>query len=168
MLEGIYTETVLNFKEIRTYPIEPQETSGVTLGSQAIYRYALHESDYPTLSIIDKITDADGNKIPAGHYELALSDERNFLILMQSKNPIAIIPVFKIEEDISKPTKKEEKINKKIEKQRKKTNEKRAKQGIQPDVPKIHMEASIEYNNERKYYLIKYERDKIRAWGAIK
>lgn len=168
MLEGAYVETVLDFKEIRPYPVEPQETSGVTLGSQAIYKYALYESDYPTLSLVDEITNGEGDKIPAGHYELALTDERDFLILMQSKKPIAIIPVFKVEEDISKPTKKEIKIEKKIEKQRKKTNEKRAKKGIKPDVPQIHMEASIEYNHEGKYYLIKYERDKIRAWGAIK
>ena len=168
MIEGVYAENILNFKEIRPYPVEPQDTSGVTLGSQSIYKYALQESDYPTLSLVDEITNGEGDKIPAGHYELALSNERDFLILMQSKKPVAIIPVFKVEEDISQPTKKQLKIDKKIEKEREKTNKKRAKKGLPPDVPQIHMEASIEYNHERKYYLIKYERNKIRAWGAIK
>ena len=168
MFEGAYADTVLQFKEIRPYPVEPQETSGLSVGSDAIYRYALHDSDYPTLTIIDNITDQFGNTIPAGHYELALSDERTFLILLQSKKPVAILPVFKIEEDVSKPTKKELKIMKKKEKEREKVNEKRKKQGMPPDVEPVSMNASIEYNHERKYYLIKYENGKIRAWGAIK
>lgn len=172
MLEGIYTENVLMFPEIRPYPIEPQATGGVTLGSQAIYRYSLKDSDYPILIIIDQISDTDGNIIPAGHYELALSDERDFLIIMQTKNPVAIIPVFKIEEDKEafdqNQDKDYQKIMKKREKEREKTNKKRAKKGMPPDEEKIHMDASIEYNKDGNYYLIKYERGTVRAWGAIK
>ena len=87
--------------ETRVYPTEPQITAGLILGSQAFYRYSLRESTYPTLSLVDTLTDGEGNMIPPGHYELALSDERDFLILMQSKNPIALIPVFKVEVDMS-------------------------------------------------------------------
>ena len=172
MLEGLYTETILNFKEIRPYPVHPQETSGVQLGSRAIYRYSLKDSDYPVLIIVDKIADSQGNTIPAGHYELALSDERDFLILMQTKNPVAIIPVFKVEEDkeaFNKDHDKEyQKIKKKREKEREKTNKKRAEVGMPPDEEKIHMSATIEYVKEGDYYLIKYERGTIRAWGAVK
>ena len=168
MLEGIYTETIMNFKEIRPYPVEPQETSGVSLGSQSIYRYSLKDSDYPTLVLVENITDGEGHKIPSGHYELALSDERDFLILMQTKNPVAIIPTFKIEEEKIRTDKKYLKIKKKQEKEREKTNKKRAKKGMPPDVEKIYMDASIEYVKEGNYYLIRYERDRIRAWGAIK
>lgn len=88
--------------------------------------------------------------------------------MIQSKTPVAIIPVFKIEEDISKPTKKELKIKKKQATEREKTNAKRAKKGLPPDIEPIHMEAYLEYNKEGKYYLIRYEKGKIRAWGAIK
>ena len=167
MIEGFYAENALQFKEIRPYPVEPQETSGLDF-ADGIYRYALHESEYPVLSIVDELTNAYGDKIPAGHYELALSDERDFLIMIQSHTPVAIIPVFKIEEDVSKPTKKELKIEKKQKKEREKTNAKRAKKGLPPDIEHIHMEASLEYIKEGKYYLIRYERGKIRAWGAIK
>ena len=167
MLEGMYAENALQFKEIRPYPVEPQEASGLD-SSASIFRYALHESEYPVLSIVDELENEYGDKIPAGHYELALSDERDFLIMIQSRTPIAIIPVFKIEEDVSKPTKKELKIKKKQEKERAKTNAKRAKKGMPPDVDPVHMEASLEYIKEGKYYLIRYEKGKIRAWGAIK
>lgn len=171
MLEGIYTETILMFPESRVHPIEPQETGGVIEGSQSIYRYSLKDSDYPILTIVDKILDSAGNTIPSGHYELALSDEKDFLIIMQGKTPIAIVPTFKVEEDESaykKPDKKTEKIKKQQEEEREKTNKKRARVGIRPDEEKVHMEASIEYIKEGDYYLIKYERGAIRAWGAIK
>ena len=45
MLEGLYVDQVLMHDNIRAYPIMPQETSGVGLGAQAIYRYALTDSD---------------------------------------------------------------------------------------------------------------------------
>lgn len=99
MIEGIYVDRVWMHPNIRPYPIEPQETSGTSVGSQMIYRYSLRESDYPTLIIVDPIYDGEKDVIKPGHYELALSDERDFLIIVQSKEPVAIIPVFKIEED---------------------------------------------------------------------
>ena len=172
MLEGIYTETVLMHSEIRPRPIEPQSTGGVILGSQAIYRYSLRDSDYPILSIIDHIKDPDGNLIPPGHYELALSDERDFLIIMETKKPLAIIPVFKVEEDkeaFNQNNDKEyQKILEKRKKEREKTNKKRARKGMPSDEEKIHMEASMEYVKDGDYFLLKYERGTIRAWGAIK
>ena len=170
MFEGIYADKVLMFPETRPCPIEPQETSGVPIGSQPIYRYSLKDSDYPTLIIIDEIKDENGVQISSGYYELGLSDEKDFFILMQTKQPIAIIPTFKIEEDKSLiyPDEKTKKIKKKQEEERQKTNKKRAKIGISPDTEKIYMDAKIEYIKEGNYYLIKYERGHIRAWGAIK
>ena len=172
MLDGNFAQNVLNFPTVRPYLPHPQETSGVGNGSEAIYRYSLRDTDYPILSIIDKISDPDGNTIPAGHYELALSDEKDFLILMQTKNPIAVIPVFKVEEDkeaYNKEFDKDyQKIKKKREKEREKTNKQRAEVGMPPDEEKIHMSATIEYIKEGNYYLLKYERGTIRAWGAIK
>ena len=161
--------------ETRVYPTEPQVTAGVIVGTQAFYRYSLRESTYPTLSIVDEIRDNAGNVIPAGHYELALSDERDFLILTQSKKAFALIPVFKVEVDMSqyeqirdrKSLKRQQKEQKEIAK----TNKKRAKQG-QPLISEeddINQDASIEYvNSYGGYYLIKYERGDVRAWGAKK
>ena len=168
MLEGIYVEKIFTHEYIRPYPQQPEETSGYYIGSQAIYKYSLRESEYPTIIIPDPLYDNEGNVIKPGYYELALSDSRDFLILLESKNPIAIIPVFKIEEDTSnilnnKIVKKE---LKKEQKEREKTNKKRAKTGMPPDKPKVYTEAEIEYKGE--YYIIKYQRGKIRAWGAFK
>ena len=172
MLEGLFVEKVLMHENIRPYPIEPQETSGLSVGSEMYYRYSLKESDYPTLIIIDPIYDGEKNIIKPGHYELALSDSRDFLILIQSKKPLAIIPVFKIEEDESEKERlnnpKYKKQLKKEAKEKQKVNEKRARKGMPPVQDYIHMEASIEYDADGDFYLIKYQRGTIKAWGAIK
>lgn len=172
MLEGVFAENVLTHPNVRPYPQQPQETSGYYVGTQAIFRYSLKDSDYPTLIITDPLFDNAGGVINSGYYELALSDMRDFLILIQSKNPVAVIPVIKIEEDATEAArlnnKKVKKELKKEEKARKDTNEKRAKVGMKPDEPEIHMEASIEYVPTGQYYLIKYQRGAIKAWGAFK
>ncbi len=172
MLEGVFAENVLTHPNVRPYPQQPQETSGYYVGTQAIYRYSLKDSDYPTLIITDPLFDNAGGVINSGYYELALSDMRDFLILIQSKNPVAVIPVIKIEEDATEAArlnnKKVKKELKKEEKARKDTNEKRSKVGMKPDEPEIHMEASIEYVPQGQYYLIKYQRGTIKAWGAFK
>ncbi len=174
MLEGMFVENILMHSETRAYPQYPTITSGVTTGSQSLYRYSLRESSYPTLSIVDTISDGQGNYIYPGHYELALSDEMDFLILIQSKQPIAVMPVFKVEVETSEKSQimddKALKQKKKREKEIAKTNKKRAKTG-QPPVNEdedIYQEASMEYDKNGRYYLIKYERRDIKAWSAIK
>ena len=172
MLEGIYTDGVFMQKEIRPAPLYPQETSGIKYGTSSIFRYSLKESEYPNLIIPEPIYDNAGDVILPGYYGLALSDDRSFLILIVSKQARAIIPVFKIEEDATEQARLNDKEYKKeLEreaKERDKTNKKRAKVGMPPDEPYVHMDASIEYDVKGGYYLIKYERGTIRAWGAIK
>ncbi len=141
-------------------------------GSNAVYKYALKESEYPTLILIDRLKDAEGNVIEPGYYELALTDMRDKFILLQSKIPIATMPVFKVEENVSEDTslnsKKLKKIKKQQAKKREKVNKKRAEVGQSPDEDKINMSSEITYEKDGEYYLIRYERDRIRAWGAIK
>ena len=172
MLEGVYVDTIMNHNTTRPYPQQPQEVSGITLGQGAIYRYSLPEADYPTLIIVEPLYDDDKNFIPPGYYELALNDDKDFLLLIQSKHPVAIIPVFKVEFDANEPArlnnKKYKKQLKKEAREKKETNEKRAKVGMPPVEDFIYKEATIEYDKDGDYYLIKYQRGTIKAWGAIK
>ena len=175
ILEGLYVDNIMMHSETRVYPIEPQITAGLIVGTQSFYRYSLRESSYPTLSLVDEITDSQGNIIQPGHYELALSDEKDFLILIQAKKAVAIIPVFKVEIDMSQyaepKDKKTLKKEKKLEKEIEKTNKKRAKKGM-PPINKaeddIYQSAEIEYVPAGSYYLIRYERGDVKAWGAVK
>lgn len=172
MFEGMFVEKILTQEYIRPYPQQPQDTSGYYIGSQAIYKYSLKDSDYPTIIIPDPLYDGQGGVIKPGYYELALSDAADFLILLQSKNPIAIIPVIKVEYDDTEQArlnnKKVKKELKKEKKAREDTNKKRAKVGMKPDEPKIFMEATIEYDIKGEYYLIKYQRGTVKAWGVFK
>ncbi len=199
MLEGIYAEGVFTQERVRPYLPQPMATSGLELGSQAIFRYSQKSSAYPTIILPEPIYDNALGVIRPGYYELALSDMRDFLILIERKIPRAVIPVFKLEEDATapppnieeKPTlknklwahivgtepplrttdedydkfRKEGLREKRI---REVVNKKRAKVGMKPDEPEVFMEATLEYVEKGGYYLIKYERGSIRAWGAFK
>ena len=68
-----------------------------------------------------------------------------------------------------KELRKEQRKSKRQEKFQKIIDKKYAKTGAtKPPTEHIHMEASIEYIKEGGYYLIRYEKSFIRAWGAIK
>lgn len=149
----------------------PRYPSGVRTDENAIYRYAHDSSDFPNLTIIDPIYDSQGNVIMPGYYGLALSDDQKFLLLLQTRQIIAKLPVFKLEEEkkaSSQVDPKFEKEKKREEKRRAKKNKKLAIAGVPQGAKQVYMNASIEYQKDGNYYVIKYERDQIRAWAAIK
>ncbi len=172
IFEGAFVDNAFKFEDLRNYAIMSSDAFATSDGGDTIYKYALKESDYPTLILTDPLKDEAGNILMPGHYELAISDMRDYFILMQSKKPLAIFPVFKVEEDMSQieleKDKDYQKIKKRQEKERKKVNKKRREAGMTEDEEKIPMEASIEYIKDGDYFLIKYERGTIRAWSAIK
>ena len=64
---------------------------------------------------------------------------------------------------------KQERAKKKREAKRQEIiNKKYGVTGATPPQEYEHMEASIEYIPNGEYYLIRYEKGYIRAWGAIK
>ena len=186
MIEGILTPALRDIDYLAPCAPYPMTPSGITVHENAIYRYSIPTVEQPTLTILDYIPDYNGNFIAPGHYELALSDDREFLYLIQSKDLIAVIPVFKLAENESelkkyrdknkeltkserKKVEREERAKKRKEKQKQIIEAKYAKTGA--TVPKKeyeHLEASIDYIKEGGYYLIRYEKGFIRAWGAIK
>lgn len=149
--------------------------AGIKDYDKGYVKYGAASSSQPTLIIPDPIYDEDGNRILPGYYELGLSVDRQNLLLTQKQEVIAVIPVFKVEEDRSKidivqqpmDSKSQRKADKEQKKKDKETK-KLAKEGRMPDLPEIYNKADIEYNPDGKYYLIKYERGAVRAWGAIK
>ena len=106
-----------------------------------------------------------------------------FLYLIESKNLIAVLPVFKLAENKSelkkysadltkgekKQLKKEEREAKRKAKFQEIIDRKYAESRVTPQPKKYeHLEATIEYVKEGGYYLIKYEKGFIRAWSAVK
>ncbi len=181
MIDGIITPALRDIDYLTPaapYPVTP---SGLTVHQNPIYRYSIPTDEQPTLLIADYITDHNGNFIVPGYYQLALSDDREFLYLIESKDLKAVIPVFKIAEnerevrkmyaktkELTKEEKKERAKKKRKDKIQEVINKKYAKTGATPPQEYIHMQATIEYVKDGGYYLIMYERGFIRAWGAIK
>lgn len=159
--------------ELVTRRVPTAYPAGIKDGDRGFERYSLKSSDYPNLIISTAIYDDDRNAIMPGYYGLILSDDRNFLVLVQSEKVIASIPVFKIEEDRTKIEQipHDKKTLRKMEKEKKK-KEKKRRQGIKkgeiPETEEIYSNAKIEYDDNGGYYLVEYERGQIKAWGAIK
>ena len=101
MLDGLLTPALRDINYLAPCAPYPMTPSGITIHENTIYRYAIPTDEQPVLSIIDYIPDYNGNFINPGHYQLALSDDKEFLYLIESKNLIAVIPVFKLAEDES-------------------------------------------------------------------
>lgn len=172
MLPGVFSQDVKSVDTLMPYPPYPTYPSGIVDKDKGFYRYAKNSSDYPNLMIVDPIYGHDGTVILPGYYALILSDDRNFLLLAQSEKLIAVFPVFKLEEDkIQVDQLTDKKYQRKLAKERKaqaKIDKKRARSGLGPEIKEVYMKATIEYDKFGSYYLVKYERERIRAWGAIK
>ena len=186
MLDGILTPALRDIDYLAPTAPYPRNPSGITVHEKTIYRYSIPTDEQPNLIIKDYIPDYNGNFINPGFYQLALSDDKEFLYLIESKNLIAVIPVFKLAEneselkkyrdknrDLTKSERKElerkERKNKRKEKQQKIIEAKYAQTGATlPPKEYVHMEAHMDYIQEKGYYLIRYEKGFIRAWGAIK
>ena len=181
MIDGIVTPALRDIDYLAPaapYPVIP---SGTTVHQNSIYRYSIPTDEQPVLLISNYIPDHNGNFIVPGYYQLALSDDREFLYLIESKDLRAIIPVFKIAEneremhklyaskkELLKQEKKERAKKKREQKFKDVIRRKYAESGATPPQEYEHMDATIEYIKEGGYYLIMYEKGYIRAWGAIK
>ena len=183
MIDGIVTPAIRDIDYLAPTAPYPCYPSGITIHENSIYRYSIPTDEQPVLAIVDPIPDFNGNSLPSGYYQLALSDDKEFLYLIESKNLIAVLPVFKLAEnkselkkyraDLTKGEKKQLKKEEREAKHKAKFQEiidrKYAKSRVTPPPKKYeHLEATIEYVKEGGYYLIKYEKGFIRAWSAVK
>ena len=99
MLEGILTPALRDIEYLAPCAPYPRTPSGITVHEKTIYRYSIPTDEQPNLIIVNYIPDYNGNFIKPGHYQLALSDDKEFLYLIESRNLIAVIPVFKLAEN---------------------------------------------------------------------
>lgn len=170
-----------NYRVIDEVKLYPRYPSGLLEGQNPLYRYGYSESQHPILRIADYISDYNGKYLKPGLYELALSDDKEFLLFIESGELRAVIPVFKLAESQAEVKKyKEQQRNKKkfrYKKRKVRTKErvqqvlarKYAEDAITPETEEyVYRNASIEYIPEGGYYLVTYENGMYRAWGAIK
>ena len=145
----------------------PSAQSGLLDEHKGHIKYGLPSSSYPILNMPYVLEDYDGNKLPPGHYEIVLSDDRKTLYFVESKNIRASIPVAKLVEKIVNEEEEREKIKEK-EKQAKKYKRNPKKKPLDQTERKkqADMEASLEDNNE-EYFILHYKNGNIKATGYI-
>ena len=165
--------------ETKLYPRYP---SGLLEGQSELYRYGYSECKHPILRLADYISDYNGKYLKPGIYELALSDDKEFLLFIQSGNLMAVIPVFKLAESQEEVEKYRQDQSYKTGRFKYKPRKQRTKEKIQkvlkakyaedsitPEPEEyVYQNATIEYIPEGGYYLVTYENGMYRAWGAIK
>jgi len=151
-----------------------QYPSGLSPAENPNAIYGPASSDNPTLILVDPIYDYYGNVVMPGYYELSLSDDKNMLNLTQSQTLVATFPVIMYKDNRPKDEYKQvmdDKTLKKQEKQKKKAAKKK-KQDLEDGKfltdPLTYNKATIEFDDTRGYYVIKYERGNVEAWGVIK
>lgn len=170
-----------NAKVIDETLLYPRYPSGLTEGQSPLERYQHSALKEPVLRLADYIYDYNGNYIAPGMYELALSDDKEFLLLIESHKLVAVIPVFKLSQnqaEVERQAELKRQHNKKFFKRRKVKyqeklqailRKKYAEDAITPpEEDYTYMNAEIEYIVDGGYYLITYENGMYRAWGAIK
>ena len=149
--------------------------SGAKTEHDTIYKFAYPSSFYPILNLGYPIYDNIGNKLDPGHYEVALSFDKKYLLLIQSKKLVAKIPV--ISHDFDKYQYNEhyeryEKLKSQLEKYQIKKNKKKINQ-YQKEIDYLNKKiiskniAEID-NTNTDFFILEYHCNFMSAQGFIK
>lgn len=154
--------------KIREYEdtvISPVRT-GLYDYDKAVYRHALDKTSNPNLALPFVLFDGE-KRLETGHYELALSDDRKYLLLIQSQELKALVPaikvVYKRSDDYQNRVEEIEKEKAKLEKKRKTT--KKLDEELE-NIKQLELNAKI-YDSKEGYYVIEYKKFNTYAWGYV-
>ncbi len=154
--------TVLNDPEkIFPYPTYP---SGVLEGDSTLYKFAYPSTDNPVVRTAFTLYDNDGNSIAPGFYEVALTNDRKFLVLIQSRKILASVPVVKIEEKQIDEYQQNEKELEKVK------NAKKEKRNNKKDTTELKQQARLKAtitDSGDGYFILDYQTEFIKAKGYI-
>ncbi len=164
MFDDFKLPKIRDFEDLLQFPpeaagIRPQEKG---------YFHPLPKTQRPNM--INPFVLHDGeNTLEPGYYEVALSDDKRYLLLIQSRQLKALVPALKVvvqqqsDADLNKRQEEFEKEKKKLK--RKKRNVKRLENQYANE-EELDMSAKI-YDSKKGYYVIEYNRKNVYAWGYI-
>ena len=164
---------IQNNDERLLFPYERYK-SGNKTEDDPIYKFAYPNTKYPIIIIPDKILlDDDFNYLNPGYYEVAISNDEKFILLIQAKKLILKVYIINFEKKI-KDTKlyedeailKEKLEEFKFKKKKKKILEIEDALKIIEQKKSFNIKAQF-ITNEPKYYIIKYEDENYKASGYI-
>lgn len=146
----------------------PYEKPGIYDQDKAIYSLALPKTQRPNLINPYVLTDGDVTLEP-GHYEVGLSDDKRYLLLIQSRELKALVPAIRVVISDSKKKeieKREEKYQEELKKLKKKKKTTKKLEFQMETYKQLDMSASIS-DSKKGYYIIEYINNNVTAWGYI-
>lgn len=148
--------------------------SGNKNEDEPIYKHAYPNTKYPIIIIPDKILlDDNSSFLNPGYYEVAISNDEKFLLLIQAKKLVLKVYIINFEKKI-KDTKlyedeailKEKLEEFKFKKKRKKVLEIEDALNIIERKKSFNIKAQF-ITNQPRHYIIKYEDENYKATGYI-
>lgn len=150
---------------------QPVYKSGLIDDEKSIYTHGYTGSKHPTLALPYNLTDNEGNSIPAGFYEIVLSENKKFLLFIESNKLKAKIPVFKLIENKTIEDKELEpenikKVNKKDAKRKAKAKPVRKPSNYFELRERMLISAKI-VDTKHPYYIVEYSDASNKAYAYI-
>lgn len=141
--------------------------SGVKEDESPLYRYAYPDIENPVVRTPFTICNDCGDCIAPGFYEVVITGDRKFLLLMQSKKIAARVPVadFTEKEVKQEPSPVQKTDKKKNTQDKKKKNEKREKE-IAEMKKQARLKATLT-DSQKGYFILYYSTEAIKAVGFI-
>ncbi len=137
--------------------VKPSE-SGVKEGTTGIYKTEVKENNFPLLILKSNIINSDGYGLKRGFYEVRPDKYYEFLVLSQSGEMKAKIPIINIEQ-IDKTPSKEKKLRF--------WEKNKYKKGKDPK-KFIHKYAELKYDPENSCYILFYELQNTKIKGVLR
>lgn len=164
MLDDFQIPKIREMEDILTYPA--YET-GIFDRDKAVYRLKLDKTKNPNMICPYLLKDGE-DSIDPGYYEVALSDDKRYLLLIQSRELKALVPAIKVIEQ--KRSKSYEKRVAEIEEEKAKLKKKNKTTKKLDDelanMQELELNAKI-YDSKKGYYIIEYKKFNTYAWGYI-
>ena len=148
------------------FPYKTQ-TVGIYDKEKAKYTLSLEKTQNPNMICPYTLRSGEDTLEP-GYYEVALSDDKRYLLLIQSRELKALVPAIKVV--IQKNSGAYEKRVKEIEKEKAKLKKKRKKTDKLDkelaNMRELELNAKI-YDSKEGYYIIEYHSFNVHAWGYV-
>ncbi len=164
MFDDFKIPKIREFEDIVTFT---DQKAGIYDKDKAIYMYALDKTKNPNMLCPYVLGDGE-NHIDPGYYEVALSDDRRYLLLIQSRELKALVPAIKVvvqkrsndyENRVAEIAQEREKLIKK-----KKTTKRLDEELV--SLKELELSAKI-YDSKHGYYVIEYKKFNVYAWGYV-
>jgi len=145
----------------------PYDHGGVTDKDKTKYIYALDKTENPNLICPYQLRSGELFLDP-GYYEVALSDDKRYLLLIQSRELKALVPAIKvvIQKGTTAYENRVEEINKAKKKKLKKYKHTNTLDKELASMRQLELNAKI-YDSKKGYYIIEYRKFNTYAWGYV-